>query len=327
MSTVPALIKAGETKWTILNGSMKGAVRLIKASTFTIGRNPDCEFVITNDPKCSRKHASVQATSAGFELLSLNEKNLTSVNGEEVRHALLQDGDHILIGETEILFNLTSVPQIAPYNPSIAPSPQEAPYPYPSSPHMPRHEGNRAIPLQKNKKSNRLFIYGAVALVLIWLFTSNSKTKKKEITLRTEQQIQADIETANKLRATSEALVAKKIAESPLTRQAQENYVRGFRDYRKGQFERALESFQACLALYPDHILCNRYIRLAQRRFSELVQYQIVLGRKYRDQNQFQACRAAYRNVMVMVKDTNSPAFKEAKANYDACNAMVEERY
>jgi hypothetical protein len=30
---------------------------------------------------------------------------------------------------------------------------------------------------------------------------------------------------------------------------------------------------------------------------------------------------------MVMVVDANSAIYKEAKANYDACETMVEERY
>ena len=110
-------------------------------------------------------------------------------------------------------------------------------------------------------------------------------------------------------------------------RQAQENYVRGFRDYNGGQYERALISFQACLALNPEHTLCNRYLRLSQRKFNEVVQYHMVLGRSYRDQSQFKACRAAFRNVMVMVKDASSTTYKEAKANYEACNSFVEGRF
>src|SRR3712207_7336416 len=36
------------------------------------------------------------------------------------------------------------------------------------------------------------------------------------------------------------------------------------------------------LALNPDHVLCNRYHRLAQRKFNEVIQVHVVLGRKYR---------------------------------------------
>ena len=93
------------------------------------------------------------------------------------------------------------------------------------------------------------------------------------------------------------------------------------------QFERALEAFQACLALDPNHVLCNRYMRLSQRKFNEMIQYYVLLGRKYRDQNQFASCRSAFRNVMVMVKDANNETYKLAKANYEACNAFVEGRF
>ena len=109
--------------------------------------------------------------------------------------------------------------------------------------------------------------------------------------------------------------------------QAQETYIKAFRDYRKGQYERALEQFQACLSLAPQHALCNRYLRLSQRKFNELIQQQMILGRKYRDQNQFKACLASYRNVMVMIKDSQNVTYKEAKTNYDYCHYMVEGRY
>jgi hypothetical protein len=172
-----------------------------------------------------------------------------------------------------------------------------------------------------------MVIYAILGIVVLLLFTGNSKKKKDALAMRTEQQIQADIEAANKLEAAAQTSAQKKLDDSVTAKQAQENFVRGFRDYRAGQFERSLDSFQACLALNPNHTLCNRYIRLAQRRFNEIVQYDMVLGRKYRDQNQFNPCRAAFRNVMVMVKDANSLIYKEAKANYDACNALAEGRY
>jgi hypothetical protein len=170
-------------------------------------------------------------------------------------------------------------------------------------------------------------IYIVLGIVVLFIFTGTVKKKKDALVLRTEQQIQADIEAANKLQEAAQNMPTKRFNESTPSSQAQENFVRGFRDYREGQFERSLDSFQACLALNPTHILCNRYIRLAQRRFNEIVQYDMVLGRQYRDQNQFNPCRSAFGNVMRMIKDANSQIYKEAKANYDACSAMTEGRY
>lgn len=344
MSSALSISQAAESKWTVVSGPMKGSVRLLNLPRFSVGRSPECEFVVVNDPKCSRKHAAVACSLDGCEVISLNDSNLVLVNGKEIERARLNDGDIVTFGETEIQYNSTSThaggtseePEVQL---AVVREPQARggggashAYPIPAQeyaapqPAMAYRPPRRA----KNKKpsggAGRLIIYVVLGLIIFYL-ASPSPKKKAATALRTEQQIQADIETANKLKESSENASMKRLDTSVTGRQAQENYVRGFRDYKKGQYERSLISFQACLALNPQHVLCNRYLRLGQRKFNEIVQYEIVLGRKYRDQNQFQACRAAFRNVMYMVKDANSPAFKEAKANYEACNALIEGRF
>lgn len=313
MNQAFAIAPATETKWTVVSGPMKGAVRLMNRPQFSIGRSSDCEFVIVNDPKCSRRHATIICGPEGCEVITITEDNPVLLNGREIERAVLKDNDIITVGETEIQYNCTNLPQNRVIQRVLHQVPGHAPV-------------KGKVTRQKSSPMKKIMIYGVVGLILFWLLSPSGK-KKKEIDIRTEQQIQADIEAANKLKEVADGMAVKQIDQSMTHMQAQENYVRGFRDYRKGQFERSLVSFQACLALNPQHVLCNRYIRLAQRRFHELIQYEMVLGKKYRDQNQFKACRAAYRNVMVMVKDTNNPTFKEAKANYEACNSFVEGRY
>jgi pSer/pThr/pTyr-binding forkhead associated (FHA) protein len=318
MSAAPALMPSAETKWTVLNGAMAGSVRLMKMPAFTIGRSPECEFIIIEDPKCSRRHAEVRWTANGCEIVSVADANPVIVNGREVSAALLNDDDVVAVGNTELRFNSTSV--------SLArrdESPAATRYTV-----MPRADvPTRPQKIKVKRNPRTLVIYAVVGIAVLYLFTLPSAKKKAELTLRTESQIQADIDAANKMNEAAQNSPNHHVERSITARQAQENFVRGFRDYRKGQFERALDGFQACLALDPSHPLCNRYMRLAQRRFNELVQYNIVLGRRYRDQAQYQACRSAFRNVMVMVKDAAAPAYREAKANYDACNSLSEDRF
>jgi pSer/pThr/pTyr-binding forkhead associated (FHA) protein len=285
----------------------------MSSGQFTIGRSSECEFIVTNDPKCSRKHAQILCTFQFVEVISDSESNPVLVNGEPQNRARLKDGDKIQLGETEIQFNLSK--RFEPAQVNLV-RPQQGPV----------AKRGRAHPQRKKNSNSRIVIYFVLALAALWLFTPSGR-KKKEIDLKTEQQIQADIDTATKLKDIADSAAVKRMDSSVNSRQAQENFVRGFRDYRKGQFERSVVSFQACLALMPDHVLCNRYQRLSQRKFDELIQYQMVLGRKYRDQNQFRACTSSFRNVMTMVKDVNSPAYREAKANYDACTSFVEGRF
>lgn len=318
--TAPAHPPQISTKWTVLAGPMAGSVRLMNSPQFTIGRSPDCEFVIINDPKCSRHHARIQCEPLGCQIHSLNERNLVLINGQPSERGQLSDGDVITLGTTEVQFNMISSQNEAHL--SVV-RPQSMAY---------QHSNQAVADLPKRsakskpRSGNKIWIYAILGLVGVFILLP-SKGKKKEIQLRMEQQIQADIETAKKLRESSEAQALRKFDQGITSRQAQENYVRGFRDYKKGQYERALMSFQACLALNPEHILCNRYIRLSKRKFDELIQYEIVLGRKYRDQGQYKACRASFRNVMVMVKDANSPVYQEAHANYQTCDTLVEGRF
>ena len=334
MGSAVALSNIPDTKWTVKSGPMAGVVRLVQSVSFTVGRNPECELAITDDPKVSRKHATVSWAGTGYEIVGVSDANRIWVNGREIKRAILNNNDVIKLGESEIQFNMMMAPQMAPQivpnmHPGMAPPPNSPfPYPMPARGMAVSSRGeNQRRPKPQGSTGNgkRLLIYGAIGL-LLWLVLAPDAKKKKEKALRTEQEIQADIETATKLRdaaQTQAQLTGGQISQ----RQAQENYVKGFRDYRKGQYERALEAFQACLALQPDHSLCTRYYRISQRKFDELIQYQMVLGKKYRDQNQFKSCRSSFRNVMVMVKDAQSAAYKEAKANYEACNALVEGRF
>lgn len=327
MNHALAMNSAPETKWTVVSGPMKGVVRLMGQAQFFIGRSTECEFVIVNDPKCSRKHAMIINTPNGCEVVSQNDKNLVLVNGKEAERKVLRDGDIITLGETEIQYNATAR-RVDPMHMAVV-RPQ-AHYPgyaaggHPAQMHPqarpPRRRG------QKKSASPRLVIYFVIGLFFLWLFTGN-EPKKKTIDIRTEQQIQADIEAAEKLRQAAEAENMKKNDKSITSVQAQEHYLRGVRDLRKGQFERGIVNFQACLALNPAHVLCNHNLRLGQRRLDELVQLRMRTGKEYKERGQYRACLSSFKDVMIWVKDTNNPVFKEAKANYEACFALVEGRF
>lgn len=315
----------GETKWTVIRGSTAGSVRLMPPGNFTIGRNPDCALVIANDPKCSRQHATVSWIGSGYEIASLSDANPVFVNGRQIERHALVNGDILLIGSTEIQFHLTTQPTSAnvQLRRLAVATPGDATATRPSS----RGSQVRSGRKPENPKSKLIYFYTALGLLFLYFMFSGSPQKKKALQLRGEEQIEEAIESAQKLQETALKSGRRITDDSLMGRQAQENYVRGFRDFRKGQYERALDSFNTCLALNPSHVLCNRYKLLSQRKFNELVQLQIVLGRRRRDQNQFRECMASFRNVMVMVKDANSASYREAKANYDACHSLAEGRY
>jgi hypothetical protein len=98
----------------------------------SIGRAPNSDILLSKDKLTSRRHATVRYEDGKYVLYDERSANGTFVNGEQleemVPHAL-QDGDHVGIGEHELIFhavdasqsadnNVADMPTISvPYNP------------------------------------------------------------------------------------------------------------------------------------------------------------------------------------------------------------------
>ncbi len=69
----------------------------------TIGRLDSCDVVL-NDPTVSRHHAEVRREGDGFDLIDLDSRNGTRVNGYGITRQRLADGDDLLIGAVPLRF-------------------------------------------------------------------------------------------------------------------------------------------------------------------------------------------------------------------------------
>jgi pSer/pThr/pTyr-binding forkhead associated (FHA) protein/ABC-type lipoprotein export system ATPase subunit len=82
---------------------------LIGRNTLVIGRDPGCDLVLS-DPVCSRRHALLERTEdGGWSIRDLDTTNGTFVDGTLARQAELTEGATILIGNTTLVFNSTSL--------------------------------------------------------------------------------------------------------------------------------------------------------------------------------------------------------------------------
>ena len=68
-----------------------------------LGRSPKCDVMIDEDG-VSRRHAQLELTVEGaVQIVDLESRNGTFVNGEQISRRILADGDKIQIGSTSIL--------------------------------------------------------------------------------------------------------------------------------------------------------------------------------------------------------------------------------
>ncbi len=94
------------------NGDVLQEYALDKAE-ISIGRAPNSDILLSKDKLTSRRHATVRYENSRYLLSDERSANGTFVNGqqiEEVIPRLLQDGDHVGIGEHELIFRLFNSP-------------------------------------------------------------------------------------------------------------------------------------------------------------------------------------------------------------------------
>ena len=75
----------------------------------TIGRTED-NGVVVDDPRVSRRHASISHEPAGHRILDLQSRNGTRVNGKNVdaEGRLLKSGDQISLGGNQVVLSYHS---------------------------------------------------------------------------------------------------------------------------------------------------------------------------------------------------------------------------
>lgn len=76
---------------------------LLESFPLTIGRNGDCELQIES-PKVSREHAVITEGETGLHIRDLGSTNGTSVNGQRIEDADLNDGDIVVIADIQFTF-------------------------------------------------------------------------------------------------------------------------------------------------------------------------------------------------------------------------------
>jgi hypothetical protein len=71
-----------------------------------LGRSQECDIVL-DDANVSRRHAEVRRDGAGYVVTDLGSTNGVELNGKRVETAALASGDRLVVGTTELRFELT----------------------------------------------------------------------------------------------------------------------------------------------------------------------------------------------------------------------------
>lgn len=358
MSSALALKKITAVKLTVVGGddAATGQSFVFDKAMITIGRGTDNDVSFAHDPKMSRNHVELQIYGDRLFVRNISQKNMILLDNEKIQEKAITGTAVLQVGSMSLEIKL-AMADGAKQTPKVQPPP-----PPPVAIHIakaqlvqrPRPEAGLAQkyepkienkyeekPVQNNSKNNsklrsvaqsgsRANLYIIVVIIgifMFWLLTDNAAKKKSEINIRTEADITRAIEDSAKAVQELQTSQSKAGQDTIQYKASQEHYIKGFRDYRQGQYSRAQQSFQAALSLYPAHELARKYYVQSQRKFEEQLDRTMSQGRKYYQKNNFRMCQSAFAGAMIMLKDSSKAKYKESKQLYDECSLRLEGRF
>ena len=92
-----------EARLVITAGINRGRIVWLDKDEILFGREEGCE-VCLNDEAVSRKQCAVKVDNGSFLITDFNSRNGSFVNGLRIREKVLQHGDKIRVGATELVF-------------------------------------------------------------------------------------------------------------------------------------------------------------------------------------------------------------------------------
>ncbi len=356
----------------VVKGPHAGQQFLFYKTPLTIGRGPENDVVLLNDPLVSRLHAKIELNQNIFELSNLSEKNALLVHNEVVSKSALVNDSVFQIGDSEFVFHfdlgqaVVSVParSMSPPLPAATKAENQAvvlkqaipkktesvpavklssapltkpsalgPVNQPSPPFQQSgsQKNYRAAVSPDETQNKRLRFYAVIVLIIgvfgYFIFSSGQKNKagKPKPMLKYEDEIAVNLKSEKEDTLRKKREEDKKAKNSPQIQRAEENFIKGMRDFQLGNYARAQDFFQVVLNLIPDHPLARRHLYLSKVRFDELVQAKLMLGESNYQKHNFSMCESLYKQVMDMLQGKgNDQKFQLAQRMAEKCQFAAE---
>jgi len=323
MSAAPALGKTKNLQFEVTTGPLKGKTFVFAKPIITIGRSSENDIAIESDLKISRSHVEIHQNSGGISFQNKNDKNMMLVNGMAASFFPMNTAECVLrIGDSEIRVRIEGGAQ-SMHRPLYMPNggPAGAP-PLHSVPPLPQYTASGG-------QQSKIVFYAIIGIVIIfglWLMSGGTSKKVVE-ELRKSDDIEADLIATEENIKKIEDQMSKSGKDNPIYLTAQQYYIKGFRDYKQGQYGRAILSFQAALTIYPQHELARKYAGLSRRRLDEAIQHEMLNGLKYKGQGNYRMCEGSYRKAIGQMLDEKDPAYQEAQRYLKECELLQKDKF
>ena len=177
------------------------------------------------------------------------------------------------------------------------------------------------------KKIRFYVVVGVAVAAFIYWMNQEPGTQAAKKGIPTVEQIESGIKDSINRKEAIEKRRFKNEEERTRANESQRHYMEGFRDYQKGQWSRAIRSFETAQAIDPKNEVAGRYRRLAEKQRDEMINILTIEGRRYREKSMYARCSAAFEKVLIEIPNKQDVKYKAAEAMKNECDVSMDERF
>ena len=283
-----------------LTGEDKGKAYFLMGKRIVMGRSENCDVTIL-DLKSSREHVEIILVGRNFILTDLGSQNGVVVNDLKVKQHALSNGDKIIIGKTVYKFSKVEVKES---NETLVKKQKER---------NRRLEGadDEDEDEEEEPKNKRLtLILGAVITIGIVLMIGDEASDKP---IKRVKSISNNI---GEIDRSFERASSKRIKESKKNKEKLQIYFkRGLREFREGNYFRAINEFESAKQWSPNDPLANFYLRKTREALDEGIESYFSKATRDIDSINYMSAVTSYCAVIRLLADyKKDPRFLTAQA-------------
>lgn len=317
MNQTAASLTRPEVILTVLSGKDSGVQYKLLGQAVKLGRAPENDVVI-DDVKASRNHASIEWRQEGYWIKDLDSQHGVRVNGKPIKEMALQLGDKIVIGSTQFRFGTPSSPALTMAGRMPLPrSPDEV------APSTFVAQGLSQVRYAQKKSPFGMILVGAITLGIILMIFQKKASNRKTLMVKDNKALEEQIEKSAQTNEERQQQILKSGKSTQQYAEARAFYLRGFREYREGNYSRAIQFFETALSLFPEHPMAKRYLERSRLKRDELVTSALSRGERDFELQKYTMAFNEYRTVLLLLNDLKNPKAQLAQKRIEAINLIL----
>ena len=310
-----------------MTGPNKGNVYYLIGKRILVGRGESTDIQIV-DTKISREHGEFSFSENAYTITDLGAQNGIVVNDHKIKQKKLNDGEKIVIGQTVFKYNVITITHsiemmIAEANPDSAMSKEikkGVKVKVPLKTLRSETDGNYKVEKVNNNTTSKskFLIFGIILIAVVFIFLGDEE-KKTSPMRGGGKSAPTDLEIFN------ESVIVKVTADDPETKKKLLALTHsGRREFREGNYFRAMEEFRLALLISPNNGQASFYLSKAKQRLDDEIRKNFEKGAQEQDSKKYQSAIVSFCSVVQLIKQyPDDERYKTAMTNLSAIESAL----